>query len=361
MTKKQLFRAVAFLLIVVSMFVLLSDVFENGPNRTNTFKVRTYYSLEKDTLDMALIGTSGVDRYWLAPKAFEERGIASFALANNANPSWFLLPLIKDITRRHDDLKLLVVDMRPFVVNYVGEPQSRFEIRARSLTEALPFFSLARFEAINRALKITSENIESFSRFDISYLFNFIKYHTRWSEDDFNFDHETEVKTSPYMAAFIHKSLSIKQLDKPVTTVVSDERMDLDPICEKDLYELLDYFDKQDYEVLFLNTPHGQNDVETKRTNKLCDILEEKGYDYLNCKLDSELYDLKKDFYNSGHVNYYGSEKFTEWFIDYLEEHYDLPDHRGDDRYYQWAGTYDKVKKTIAAWEKEAEEKAKKA
>lgn len=351
MTKKQFLRVVAFSLVLVCMFVFLCDLFENGESRLASPKIRTYYDLEDNTLDMAMVGTSGIDRYWLAPKAYDERGLASYALASDGVPSWLLLPLIKDITRKNEDLKLLVIDMRPFVGSYSGQELTKFDIRARYTIDSLPFFSLARFESINRVLELTSENFEDASRFDISYLVNFIRYHSRWSEDGFSINDELDASTSEYMGAFIQKSLSLRPMAKPAVAEPTDRREALDPICMENLYELFDYLSQQDYEVLFLKTPHGHKEYKTARFNELCDILDKEGYNYLNCDLDPEIYDAKNDFYNADHVNYYGSEKFTEWFTDYIYENYELPDHRGDDRYYQWEGVYDKIKETISHWE----------
>lgn len=365
MTKKKLVRAVAFFLVMMCMFTFLSDVFENGSNRLNTYMARTYYSVKKDTIDVAFLGTSGIDRYWIAPKAYEECGMASYAFGINGYPAWLMLPMIKEFTRKHDTLKLLVLDMRAFTASYAGADLNRFDIRARTLIDALPFFSIARFEAINKTLEIISENVEGEDRFDLSFFLSFIKYHSRWSEDEFDFYEEIGYEVSPYMGSFVHSKLSIRPSPKPVTTTVTDERMPLDPICLETLYEILDYLKTQDYEVLFLNTPHDQHARDTKRLNTMCDILDKEGYNYVYCDLDGNIYDLQKDFYNSDHVNYYGAEKFSTRLIKYITEHYDLPDRRGDERYSQWEGTYDKVKAAIAKLEAiklqklEAEKKAK--
>lgn len=351
MIKKQIARVVAFLLVLLCMFCFLSDVFENGPNRRTTTHVRTYYALEKDTLDVVLLGTSGIDRYWLASKAYEERGMATYALGINHLPVWVILPLVKDIVRKHEGLKLLAIDMRPFTASYTDQGIGRYEDRARMATEALPYFSLARFEAIDRTLKTISENVEGESRFDLSYYFTFIKHHSRWTEKDFNLYDEIEYKTSPYMGAFMHKFFSLHTLEEPAVTNVTDERSPIDLVCMEYLYELFDYLKAQNIEVLFLNTPHAQSKLETKRLNYLCDVFDEHGFKYINYEFDGKVYDLKNDLYNVDHFNYYGSEKFTDIFADYLQSNYELPDRRGDERYYQWEGTYDNVKKIVAEWE----------
>lgn len=351
MTKKQLLRAVSFFLAVLCMFTFLSDIFENKSNRASTYKTRTYFDLEKDTLDVAFLGTSGIDRYWLAAKAYEEQGIASFAFSTDGYPAWLMLPMVKDFVRRHDTLKLVVLDMRAFIGTYEGIKAESYEARARMLTEALPFFSLVRFDTVNRAMKVISENVEGKKRIDLSYIFTFIRHHSRWSEENFDVYKELEYKTSPYMGAFIHKKLSIRPSPKPVTAVVTDERMPLDPLCLEALYEMLDYCKSQNLEVLFLNTPHEQNSRDSKRLNTLCDILDKEGCNYVYCHLDEKIYDLHKDFYNPDHVNYYGAEKFSSRFIKYLKANYDLPDRRDDARYHQWEGTYSNVKQAIAKLE----------
>lgn len=351
MTKQQFFRVVAFLLVLASMFVLLCDLFENHENAIVEPRFDAYYDLEEDTLDLAFVGTSGMDRYWVAPKAYEEYGIASYSLSSNANPAWFIKIFIKEIEKHQKNVKLLVVDMRPFVVDYVDAEKRVFDIKSRRVIDALPFFSQARFEAINKALEVISENFEDTSRFDISYFINFIRYHSRWSEDNFSIEKELNNDPSEYMGTYLYKSLSLRTMDQPIPVYETDARAALDPISEEALYEVLDYLVDKDYEILFLNTPHSQKKLETERMNTVRDILEERGFKYLDCPVDPEVYDLQNDFYNTGHVNYYGSEKFTAWFTDYIYENYELPDHRGDDNYYQWVGTYDKVKETIAHWE----------
>lgn len=361
MTKKQLLRAAAFFLVMLCMFCFLSDVFENEPNRRNTTPVRTYYNLEQDTLDFALIGTSGIDRYWLASKAYEEKGMASYSFAINHFPSWAMLPMAKDIARKHDNLQLLIIDMRPFTANYVNAGLNRYENRARITVEALPFFSLARLQVIDRTLEIISENVEGESRFNLSYFFNFIKHHSRWSEKDFDLYAETEYVTSDYMGAFINKSNTLRTLSEPATTYVTEERLALDSVCLENLYELLDWAKDQDFEVIFLNTPHSQTKTETTRQNTIRDILDEEGFKYIHYDLDGDIYDLQNDFYNPEHTNYYGAEKFTDVFMEYLTENYDFPDRRGDEHWSQWEGTYANIRKTITGWEAILEAKRKAA
>ena len=213
------------------------------------------------------------------------------------------------------------------------------------------FFSWTRFEAINTTLKLRMKSgDEEATRFDPSYFFSFIKYHSKWEDDSFSFDELKDPKCN-YLGYYMHSKNSINSLGESFETETSDEKSDLDPIVEEVLYDLMDYLKDKDYQVLFLDTPHRHSANEAKRMNTLCDILDENGFEYLLCELDDK-YNRETDFYNDGHVNYYGAEIFTEWFGGYLTENYDLPDRRLDKKCDKdWIGVYDTVKEGIEVFE----------
>lgn len=47
-------------------------------------------------------------------------------------------------------------------------------------------------------------------------------------------------------------------------------------------------------------------------------------------------FDIAEDFFDSAHCNAYGAKKIAGYLTGLLVEDYDLEDHRGDARYYQW-------------------------
>ena len=55
----------------------------------------------------------------------------------------------------------------------------------------------------------------------------------------------------------------------------------------------------------------------------------------------------KTDFYNFGHLNYYGQEKATESIESYLEQHFQLADHRQDPEYEEWNEQYSTYLKKV--------------
>jgi len=79
--------------------------------------------------------------------------------------------------------------------------------------------------------------------------------------------------------------------------------------------------------------------------------------------------DFTQDFYDKSHVNVLGANKFTDYLAAYLDEAYDLPDHRDDESYESWNSLYEKyigekeraqekVATSISAYEKVQEAQA---
>ena len=52
--------------------------------------------------------------------------------------------------------------------------------------------------------------------------------------------------------------------------------------------------------------------------------------------LDETGINPEKDFAAKRHLNMKGSAKFTYWLATYLNENYDIKDHRDDDEYFDW-------------------------
>ena len=349
MTKNQIIRMVAFLLVVSMLLLALCDLFEYENSHISE-RIETYQNLPKNTVDAVMVGTSGIDRYWITPKAYEEHGITAYPFSTDGMPSWMIKIMLKE-AEKHQDFQLAVIDMRAFLNTY-KEGSAKFDAAARRVIDGLDFFSFTRYEAINTTLKLRMKTGDpEAKRYDPSFFLSFIKYHSKWENEDFSFD-EIKDPESMSLGFLMHSTASIKQLGEDAKTVKSKERMALDPICEEVLYDLLDYLKKQDYQVLFLDTPHCHSDTEAKRMNTMCDILKEEGFSYLVCDVNDGVYDLRTEFYNDGHVNYYGAEKFTEWFGEYLSISYDFPDRRLDKKCDKdWIGVYDYIKDGIKVFE----------
>ncbi|MBQ5591082.1 MAG: hypothetical protein IIU65_05320, partial [Clostridia bacterium] len=79
-------------------------------------------------------------------------------------------------------------------------------------------------------------------------------------------------------------------------------------------------------EVLFVSTPHSTNKARVAYENALGKILEENGFNYLNCnKLYGKIgLNFKRDYYDTNHTNVSGMVKVTNYIGKYLVKNYKL-------------------------------------
>lgn len=108
--------------------------------------------------------------------------------------------------------------------------------------------------------------------------------------------------------------------------------------------DLLDYAnDSEDVSILLVKSPLISLGDDVKEMNALIQMAEEYHVPLLDmnqCVTEMGL-DYRTDFYDTNHVNILGAEKYTHFLANYLTEHYDLPDHRGDDAYTDWGSAYE--------------------
>ncbi len=354
MKNKNLVRSLVFGVLVFALLLTLCNLFEYKNNYSSE-RLQTYQDLKKNSVDAVMIGTSGMDRFWIGAKGYEDYGITMYPVTTDAMPSWVTIPMLKEAEKRQN-LKLVVMDMRSFVGSY-PKGTTKFDIQSRRAIDILDFFSMTRLEAIiNTHKAIRQAKVEDAPAIDISYFLSFVRYHGMWEEEGFSFD-ELKNPKSKYLGFYMHDVNTISPILDYTPTVETDERIPLDPIAQTWLDKFLEYVGKQDYEVLFLQTPSTRTKTEAGRLNTLKDYLEARDYTCMVLGIDESIYDLKNDFYNDGHVNYYGAEKFTERFAKYLKENYDLPDRRGDKKCVAWEGVYDVIKQKVAKFEEAAEKK----
>lgn len=353
MTKKQILRVIGFFLAVCVMVVVLCDMFEQENYTNYDRSYYTFRNLEKNTVDGVYIGTSGVDRYWISAKAYEEYGMTVYPLGFDAMASWMVPYVIEDVLTNQSP-ELILIDTRPFTQESVPEEA---DARSRRVMDAMSLFSPNRIRAAFKTMEVMHTLDESQPEFDISYILPFIKYHSKWSMD-FRFDTNLGSREHKFLGFYMNDSLTV--LVEEQTPVQYDPRgtAELDPISEKALYELLDYIGEKDLNVLFVDTPQFFEGEEMPRANRVYQILEEHGVDcisfYSGDTPNGFTLDLdpKQDFYNSGHVNYYGAEKFTDALSAHLDAHYDLPDRRSDPAVQsEWDGVYRSLCDTIHEYE----------
>lgn len=354
MTKKQGIRSVLFILALSMVLCLIVNVF-TIPAEGDTLSVKKryndFYDEPENTWDCVLVGTSCVDREWIAPLAWKEYGMAVYAMNTDVQPMYLTTNVLKEV-RKKQDVKLAVVDIRGIKMKSLRPD----EIRIRRVTDSMKY-SKNRWETVAKGIqfykdyyshedvlaKLEKDGDEVPEDLDeMSMYFSFLKYHSRWESGMKKADFVPPVSTMKGVYDFEEVPFTVEEV-KP-TTVVSD-REELNDMQIAILDEILEYGKETGLELLFISSPSQLSKYEQPEVNAAFDYLEEQGAKTINFNTEEKYEEIginfSEDLYNDHHLNSKGAVKFTKYFSKYLSENYHFEDKRGQEAYHEWDEAYD--------------------
>lgn len=327
---KKIIELVVFLSIVLILFCKLTWLF-----RSNSGEAREDIQGFKNQgeVDVVLYGGSNLLRYYEPLEAYHIKGFTSYNYATTAYTADLLKYFIEE-SRVSNEAALYVCDIRTILP--AGEVSE--ELSLRTWSDSVEVFSPARIKGITSYL-----SKRDWDKSDLfSFYFDIGEYHTNYDalgntyqwrfmdlEGIYNMDKGFNAKHSTGHIPF----------DRPAVT---DTRAELTGRQAETLNELLNYCDEEKLPVLFIVCPYIISETEWEVFNACGDFIQERGYDFVNFNLyyDEIGFDFETDFFDVNHINYLGAEKYTAYLMNYLADHYDLPDHRGDTEYFRWDEDY---------------------
>ena len=330
----SLFLAVAVCSYLLQTFLLChSD--------SNRERIKAFYLEKEDTLDVVFIGASEVYCDFASSYAYGKYGFTSYPYVSQGMPITLYTTAVKEVLRKQHP-KLFVVEINAALYgseHMVNESYYKYYLDSMPLNKN-------KIDFIEN--NITENKIE--------YYLPLIKYHNNWSKFPKDLNWSFAVVLDYFRGYNLLKGVK----NNTVTSDLKKEELynyskkeknrclDLEPSCYQGFIEFLDFCKSENLNVVFTRFPHpiiknGLN--RSRRANEIGKILKEYGYDYLNFDymLDELGLDPVNDYYNAEHMNIFGQKKFTEYFSEYLMEHYSITESELDE-------------KTKERWDKCAEE-----
>lgn len=358
---KKMLNFAGFLILLGFVFTRTTYLFRNcGMDREHVLGIQN-----EEKFDVVCIGGSSTFVYWEPYLAWKEYGMTSYNLAtNSANP-----PVISGYTKyllRMQKPELVVIDVRSFTGG-TGTISSD-EGPVRNMTDSLPL-SIQRIQTVTDTLNYY--NASGCGQSDnLSFYFDIAKYHNEYARlgGEVNWKYMAGRCKSRYKG-FEFVSNPCHAVIKEPEDYRTKERAELDPVKEKSLKALLEELKKSHVNALFAAGPIPVSKDTQMQYNTISDITASYGCEFLNTNdyYEEMGLDFSKDFYNAGHVNVYGAEKYTRFTADFIKEHYRIADHRGDEAYEQWDADYLEAKeqemavKALINEQADAKEKANRA
>ena len=316
--RKVILRTLVFVIVLAVAVIHVSGYF--GIEETRNYS--NWYGLsreKKGSMDAVFIGASNVSAFWQPLFGWADHGIAVWSLSiPGLTPAAFKHMIIE--ARKTQPDALYIVSLSTFKSDVL-------HLDVVHLHRALDYmpFSLNKVEMTHELVgRSAYRGLDA-----LEYYLPVIRFHSRWDDLTSGIFGEGNIafKMSNQTGAFGKKARSIEKklvLDNDSREPIPDE---VNVVFE----ELLDYFDEQHVNALFVKSPQVVNTKGQAHMNAMEDILEARGYPCLD--LLEDIYDIgidtRMDFFNSKHTNIHGAMKFCKAVGDYLVEHYHFDDKRG--------------------------------
>lgn len=288
---------------------------------SDEIRVKNFYRMEKNSLDMVLIGASTAFTDYSAPYAWKERGITSYSFATNMAPMGLAKPMLKE-ARKTQKPKLFIVDINGVLYN------DELETKEGSLRLFLDNmkFSINKVETVKEL--VPKENRASF-------YIPFLKYHENWEK----INESIEMSKHQLENMFDKNHLSIagmegnSKMDPQYNSIDISKYPNATQMYKKSgdaLIDLLEYCKKEDIKnIVFTNMPRYYSQKMIHQRGVIIaagKAIESYGYKFYDFDeyVDEIGLDPLTDFYNTNHLNIYGQRKFTTFMIDTIQNDYDM-------------------------------------
>lgn len=315
MSKTKIFtilRRVAFVLVLVSMFLYLSAVFERKTvdgSWNYTLKVNGFFNEPENSIQIMGFGSSHMYCTMNPLSIYAETGVRSYVMATQQQPVEATYYYIKEALK-HQKPDVVILEAYMFLLN-------DFVPTEGTLHDTVDPFP----EGVNKTKMILdldpADGVEN-------YFINFIKYHTRWKElslSDFDFSYRD--RTDPMHGyVFVKNSAPMDMVQQDYSDVQEI------PLSNKNLEylnKIIQLVRDEGSDILLLLTPYIPKGY-SGQTKALHRYARENGVELLDMNLcydDMEI-DNDRDYYDTEHLNVYGAEKASGFLMDYIQERFTI-------------------------------------
>ena len=320
-------RAVVFLVILVLLLSaaarIVTPVIDNVYDTENGF-----YKQPENTIEVAFIGTSVFRQGIIPAELYEDYGICAWNFGTSGQPLMMSYYWLQEVYDYHSEsLTAIVLDVSSLQHDWEEAKYQTALLEMRT--------SVNKYHAV----KDITDTLEDF----LAYMIPMVTYHTRWKEleeEDFSLlgaEPDTSMRGYDLVTEQRITSASYEEAEVLTYLVTSDETAEFEEEGLTYLYRIIEFCQANDLELILTRTPTNEGDWGDAAHNAVQQIADDYGltfvdFNYIPYSAEIE-YNGAVDKADGKHLNYYGAQKLTAWFGEYLSENCGVTDVRGTDAY----------------------------
>ncbi len=266
-----------------------------------TEKIDGFYNSPENEYDIIFFGSSHAYCSFNPLVIWKETGVKSYVFATQQQPVWATYYYMKDAFSRQKP------DIAVFDVLMMSENREYYDDGVNyTFCDNMPF----SMDKVRLAYASAPKGERA------GLLVRFIKYHSRWNEiSEQDFTYRKENMSDYSKGYYVLTSRCNDAVHEDLENVT-----DCAPVSEKNM----EYFEKiielckeKNVRLLLVKAPSNATAEEQRYYNTVEKIAKEKGIEFVdyNMRFDEIGFDMENDFFDKRHLNIYGAEKFTKYFI----------------------------------------------
>ncbi len=331
-TRKKWIRLLAFLLLCSVLFIRLFQVFRLKAV-DGTYQLQMFYEEEPQTIDVICFGSSHMYENINTQTLWDEFGIADFNLGGSIQPMWNTYFYMKEALKTQRP-RVMVLDVYTAIREEAYSPYPRAMKNTFGMKPSRDKIEAIRVSYLHR-------NVWDV----VDYLLEFPALHDRYSEiseGDFkNLPRDYDANEKGVFPDEDWKGFYLNMACVPQELPEMKEPEEPPAIKKKAEYyfrKIIALCKEENVPLLLLVSPYPVSLGALEKYAMLEEIAKEEDVPFLNCNeyYDEIGLDFSADYADDEHLNDTGSAKYSAFLGQYLKDHYDIPDRRGDERYASW-------------------------
>lgn len=330
MKVKRIIAAVVFICLLGGMMTSVGHFFR--PEGKDSDTLNYLYKEDKDSLNVVMIGSSAIYRFWIPQQAYETHGFTS-AIVGSAAQDIRAVPYLMDEVEKTQDVDLYVVEVRSAVA-YQARIMDDEVDQARD-TSWFSSIAMGMRPSLNRLALINDLLVEDEENKKLEWMIPILKYHG--NAVTFTADQIVErlngIKDTELYMKQTYRVVPMQETDHPGNDEIQlseENKNSIDRIAAK-AAEL-------GKRVLFVSTPYFEKESRSYVQDCLAEYIRQQGYEYLDMsdRMDEIGLVAQTDYYDEEHTNISGAQKVTKYLSDFLAENYEMKDRLNEDQKAYW-------------------------
>ncbi len=319
---KKFTRIISFVIVCVMLFASGASAqytTKNSSEKDTHAFIDGFYAQPKNSIDVVLLGSSALYRYYLPMQSYKAHGFTSYQFASTCQSFDAAEHIFAAVSKRQKP-KLYVVEIRSLVRSINSSVYGKNKFSQKSADK----YNSWLLSAIKNVSVREAMAKDLFPKKSASAITKAATDNANWAKpkavlSEKLYKSYTEIRSLKSTCA----AQGYKKITNPALVPLTTK---LPKFAKTQIDEIAKYIKEKKINVLFVSSPYRKTSESISIENALSEYFAKKGIPYINGNnyYKQMKINFNRDFYNAKHTNILGAQKFTKFLSNYIVTNYSV-------------------------------------